>query len=75
MKKREAVRGHEFHLSVLEEGTRESPAYEIVNQPGRKEGFRTKNSLASYVHLHFGSKKTLAPTFVEFCSKWREENS
>lgn len=75
MRKGGSVRGHEFHLSVLEGEQPGSPAYEVLDQPGRKEGFRFKNTLASYIHLHLGSKKSLAPTLVEFCSKWRKSSS
>jgi cobyrinic acid a,c-diamide synthase len=75
MRKGESVRGHEFHLSVLEGEQQGSPAYEVLSQPGRREGFRFKNTLASYIHLHFGSKSSLAPAFVDFCSKWREAGS
>ena len=67
------VRGHEFHLSShhlessdLEPGTR--PAYDVLDQPGRKEGFVRKNVLASYIHLHFGNRPTIAPRFVETCA-------
>jgi len=75
MRRGESVRGHEFHLSVLEGEAQGIPAYEVLSQPGRREGFRFKNTLASYIHLHFGSKSNLAPAFVEFCSKWREARS
>ncbi len=74
MRKGESVRGHEFHLSVLEGKQSGSPAYEVLDQPGRREGFRFKNTVASYIHLHFGSKNSLAPAFVEFCSKWRKSS-
>ena len=71
MSKGESVRGHEFHLSVLQGEPRTPSAYDVLDQPGRKEGFRTKNTLASYVHLHLGSKRSLAPSFVDFCAAWR----
>lgn len=74
MRKGESVRGHEFHLSVLEGKQSGSPAYEVLDQPGRREGFRFKNTVASYIHLHFGSKNSLAPAFVDFCSKWRKSS-
>jgi cobyrinic acid a,c-diamide synthase len=71
MGKGESVRGHEFHLSSLHGEVPAPAAYDVLDQPGRNEGFRRKNTLASYIHLHFGSKKGLAPSFVEFCSNWR----
>lgn len=71
MSKGESVRGHEFHLSVLQGESRGSSAYDVLDQPGRKEGFRVSNSMASYIHLHLGSKRSLAPSFVDFCAAWR----
>lgn len=71
MSKGESVRGHEFHLSVLQGEPRSSSAYDVLDQPGRKEGFRIHNTLASYVHLHLGSKRSLAPSFVDFCAGWK----
>jgi len=71
MSKGESIRGHEFHLSVLQGEPRSSSAYDVLDQPGRKEGFRIHNTLASYVHLHLGSKRSLAPSFVDFCAAWR----
>ena len=71
MGKGESVRGHEFHLSVLQGEPRSSSAYDVLDQPGRKEGFRIHNTLASYIHLHLGSKRSLAPSFVDFCAAWR----
>lgn len=71
MSKGESVRGHEFHLSVLQGGSRGSSAYDVLDQPGRKEGFRVRNTMVSYIHLHLGSKRSLAPSFVDFCAAWR----
>lgn len=72
----ETVRGHEFHFSSLEHvpgqdrsGDDETPsAYEVLDQPGRCEGFVTHNILASYIHIHMGSKASLAPRFVATCT-------
>jgi len=71
MRTGESVRGHEFHLSVLEGELDGSSAYQILDQAGRKEGFRVKNTLASYIHLHLASKRSLAPDFVNFCARWK----
>ncbi|MBI3062312.1 MAG: cobyrinate a,c-diamide synthase [Deltaproteobacteria bacterium] len=71
MSKGESVRGHEFHLSVLQGESRGSSAYDVLDQPGRKEGFRVRNTMASYIHLHLGSKRSLASSFVDFCAAWR----
>jgi cobyrinic acid a,c-diamide synthase len=71
MRAGEPVRGHEFHLSALKGPTPCAAAYEVLEEPGRREGFRLHNVLASYVHLHFAAKKSLAPAFVDFCAAWR----
>ena len=34
------------------------------------EGYRYKNCLASYIHLHFGSNPELAAHFVASCRKF-----
>jgi cobyrinic acid a,c-diamide synthase len=70
----ERARGHEFHLSAhrsaspAPEPTIRS-AYAVLDQPGRREGFLRDNVLASYVHLHFGTKATIAPRFVGVCAR------
>jgi cobyrinic acid a,c-diamide synthase len=66
------VRGHEFHLSTLTEGPpKAAAAYEVLDQPGRWEGFRIKNVLASYIHLHMGSKQGMASRLVGYCARWK----
>ena len=35
------------------------------------EGYRFRNCLASYIHLHFGSHAGIAPTFVAACVEYR----
>ncbi|WP_089935784.1 cobyrinate a,c-diamide synthase [Candidatus Entotheonella palauensis] len=65
----ETVRGHEFHFSSIKDGPCGIPsAYEVLDQPGRCEGFVTHNILASYIHIHMGSKASLAPRFVATCT-------
>ncbi|MFZ4855870.1 MAG: cobyrinate a,c-diamide synthase [Desulfuromonadaceae bacterium] len=66
------VRGHEFHYSEI--GTMPEASircYEVSRRRvvlGR-EGFRIRNCLASYIHLHFGSNPEIAVRFVESCRK------
>lgn len=77
----ESVRGHEFHWSSFQAKSEtpatsakrigQSPyAYKVLEQNQKLEGFRFKNVLASYIHLHLGSKKSLAPRFVQSCIRW-----
>lgn len=67
------ARGHEFHYSEMEEMP---PQIERLYQVSKgqsdlgTEGYRYKNCLASYIHLHFGSNPELAAAFVESCKKF-----
>lgn len=71
----DTVRGHEFHVSSMQDGLEQDglhalpPAYEVLDQPGRQEGFVTHHVLASYIHVHMGSKASLAPRFVATCTR------
>jgi cobyrinic acid a,c-diamide synthase len=72
--KEETLRGHEFHYSEIQNSPearkfgsaeRGEPEYiySLVNASGEKlqpEGYRMGNTLASYVHLHFGSNPEAA---------------
>jgi cobyrinic acid a,c-diamide synthase len=65
----ETVRGHEFHFSSMPDSPAAVPAaYEVLDQPGRREGFVMHNVLASYIHIHLGSNASLAPRFVAACA-------
>jgi cobyrinic acid a,c-diamide synthase len=61
----ETLRGHEFHWSRLAAGAEQANAYRLLGSAPRREGFALERILASYVHLHFGSRPDLAPRFVE----------
>jgi cobyrinic acid a,c-diamide synthase len=67
----ETVRGHEFHFSSMPDASADllPSAYEVIDQPGRREGFVWQNVLASYIHVHMGSKASLAPRFVSTCTR------
>ena len=61
------LRGHEFHYSSISTvGDRIRAAYRIGN--GLKEGFVYKNTLASYIHLHFAGRPEIAEQFVSGCA-------
>ena len=67
------IKGHEFHYSELTlpgKGGFER-VYELtgVSGPGRLEGFLHKKTLASYIHLHFGSNPAFAAGFVDACAQ------
>jgi cobyrinic acid a,c-diamide synthase len=61
------LHGHEFHYSTIEQGEEEVvPAFCL--EDGRPEGFTTcGNTLAGYVHLHWGRTPEVAERFVEVC--------
>lgn len=71
----ETCRGHEFHYSIIEGGTADAErgigamVYSVRDNRGRhigEEGFRFKNTFASYIHLHFGSNCRIAEKFSAF---------
>jgi cobyrinic acid a,c-diamide synthase len=67
---RGVVRGHEFHYSEIGTMPEEVERCYRVSRQGVAlglEGFRMRNCLASYVHLHFGSNRDIAGTFVAAC--------
>jgi cobyrinic acid a,c-diamide synthase len=70
------ARGHEFHYSELVD-LEHTPGFsdQAYEASGRKgpmpgtQGFSQGNTLASYVHLHFGSNPELAGSLVRACSR------
>jgi len=73
-RKGDLFRGHEFHYSELVSEEKEEsswrPAYSLKrNRPGTiiPEGFQCGNVLASYAHLHFGSRPAAVGRFVAKC--------
>jgi cobyrinic acid a,c-diamide synthase len=70
-------RGHEFHYSEL--STTDSSvasAYAVTPRSGTApsiEGYRIRQTLGSYIHLHFGSNPDMARHFVASCRLFREE--
>lgn len=67
------VRGHEYHWAewAAPPGRECPPAYRIVNQGGRPEGFAHRNLLASFLHVHFGAAPHMAARLVAACAGWR----
>ena len=67
------ARGHEFHYSHLD-GSLQDPVlihiYNVDNRKraeGKEEGFMKRNTLGSYIHLHWGSNPEIPQNFVRFC--------
>lgn len=67
----EEARGHEFHYSRLDVLEEAPAAYEVLDQPGRLEGFRAGSVWASYVHLHLAHSPHMAPRFVATAARHR----
>lgn len=62
------IRGHEFHYSEIDEMPSSVWRVYCVNKPGGDswvEGYRYKNTVASYVHLHFGSNPEWAKGLIK----------
>ena len=72
----DVLRGHEFHYSEItdraqntEHRTQTKKIYSMKDNKNYNlynEGYRFKNTLASYVHVHFGSNLNIAKNFVNF---------
>lgn len=68
--KNSIYRGHEFHYSEINFMPDEIERCYRVSRQGVElglEGYLVRNCLASYIHLHFGSNREIAPAFVELC--------
>ncbi len=60
--KGERLRCHEFHTSSWDRDGQDSPAYLCEGEP---RGYAARGLLASYQHLHFGSRPDLACRLVQ----------
>jgi cobyrinic acid a,c-diamide synthase len=70
----ETARGHEFHYSEMPAIPEEfSRVYQVSKGQSDlgTEGYRYRNCLASYIHLHFGSNPGMARAFVENCRQFQ----
>lgn len=64
------VRGHEFHYSEIDPMPETIERCYLVSRQGvllGGEGYRIRNCLASYIHLHFGSNREIAGAFIAAC--------
>lgn len=65
----ETVRAHEFHYSeLIGEVAVDRGAFDVAERPGAVHGYATERLLASYLHLHFGSKPSMAARLVTTCA-------
>lgn len=74
------VRGHEFHYSEIadaEEPLAVGFAYDLrarKYESVRSEGYMSGSVLASYIHLHWGSRPSAPAAFVRRCGRYRSES-
>ncbi|MEN8212103.1 MAG: cobyrinate a,c-diamide synthase, partial [Thermodesulfobacteriota bacterium] len=75
-KKGDVLRGHEFHYSSLESSDIDSSnVYKVTSRAGQKislKGYQKFNTLASYLHIHFGSNEKCAEQFVKVCKEFKD---
>ena len=75
-KKGKRLRGHEFHYSEIKDGSQftvHGSRFRIKDNKGKDmqdEEYTFKNTLASYIHVHFGSNLNIARNFIDFTSKY-----
>jgi cobyrinic acid a,c-diamide synthase len=72
------ARGHEFHYSEMGAMPARIERFYRVSRNGvdlEPEGYRYRNCLASYIHLHFGSSPGMAAAFVESCRNFQDGNA
>jgi cobyrinic acid a,c-diamide synthase len=60
------LRGHEFHYSRIESMDSDIEQIYLINND-TTEGYRCKNVIGGYMHLHFGFNPQAAMQFVNFC--------
>lgn len=71
-KKGNELKGHEFHYSEIKNSSRltvHGSRFRIKDNMGKDmqdEGYTFKNTLASYIHVHFGSNLNIARNFIDF---------
>jgi cobyrinic acid a,c-diamide synthase len=66
------ARGHMFHHSSLDREPELDGCYQVVTNRGEelREGYTSRQVLASYAHLHFASDPSLASSLVGRCAEY-----
>ena len=72
------ARGHEFHYSeLLDKPAEIAGLYQVSDREGIEvgpDGFMVNNTLAGYIHFHFGSNPEIAANFVASCKEYQEKS-
>ena len=66
------IRGHEFHYSRWSEETKQANLWDVTRHStriSRREGYRTANLHASYVHLYFPQAASLISEILRIFPK------
>ena len=66
------IRGHEFHYSRWSEETKQANLWDVTRHStgnSRREGYRTANLHASYVHLYFPQADSLISEILRISPK------
>ena len=76
LRKRDRIRGHEFHRSDLTVRSM-SPLYHLTRleqdktEPAISEGWSSRSFQASYLHLHWGATPELPQRWLQACQDWK----
>ncbi len=72
----EKIRGHEFHYSgIINNDAAKNTVLSLSRGKGavsNRDGFMTKNTFASYLHIHSASAINWANNFIKIASKYRK---
>ncbi|WP_010199348.1 cobyrinate a,c-diamide synthase [Bacillus sp. m3-13] len=68
LKEGEVARGHEFHYSTFHQESELPAAFETKGMRGiGTDGYVTKNLIAGYTHIHFGSNPRVVENWIQRC--------
>ena len=68
------IRGHEFHYSSIDRMP-DSIERNYEGSNSSCEGYRYKNCVGGYSHLHFGLNPNVAAEFVKFCHQRKNKSN
>jgi cobyrinic acid a,c-diamide synthase len=73
------IRGHEFHYSEISDHFRSvATLYSVKDRIGKSrsfEGYQVNRTIASYIHLHWGSCPNAAETFATTCRQYKSKRT
>ena len=72
-RKDDITKGHVFHWSYLMQMPKTIPcAFELQRRDVKlQDGYMKNNTLASYLHIHFGTNISFARRFIEQCKNYK----